>query len=353
MWSAKILWLGFLSIWFGCGSKDARFATTEAYAPVPTENMVMLLADSNTSVQSLTQSLARYQNSFVNTICVFEPNERDFKTLVDSCHRLGVNVMVQTSNDTRWNDRWITAANADGFIVPHVHNERMDQWQTRIDSMNALKPVVAIVQHGNDALKEAGFVAAFANEFALAVNAVITGQSPLRTLDSAIAGEEFYFTRQFPAIRYAPSLPHDFPNRNAAQLAALLTTWVMPGIPAVRQSDLHALGDSVGRFFQVHSASPVLQYGNLILFNDSTSNVLIGVREFQGTHLMFAINMHNQPAEYRWPTHLVGIKTQVAFGEKITREGGQELPPYGYQMLVFDHVRGYDMLEFRAGAGIR
>jgi hypothetical protein len=255
-----------------------------------------------------------------------------------------MNVLLHLDNSQLMKHKWIADYNVDGFHCMHVEERTPLQWQTLMDSLVSTKPVIILAEDGNDLLKHAGFTGAVAIDFTHALERVMFEHESVDHLDTAVAGERGFFTQQFPAVRRATSISA---LSDTAQRAAFVTAWTLPGVPTLSERDLEKHTDLIAAYLDIHLNSPVLQYGTISFYNDESDNVYTGVREFEGKRILFAINLSDKPAEYKWPSTFVGNNTSVMFGMPITRNGGQELPPYGYQFLSFENIVGYDALDAR------
>jgi len=313
------------------------------YSPVPMENVVLLETDSTQSLAHIMGSLSRYQEAYINSVCVHLPssyNAGDLRDLVDSCHQVGINLFLH-QNQPDAATAWVKRYNVDGFHCTGSSLKPPAYWESKLDSFNQLRPVLLIAHNATDELKSAGFAAASDDGFANALDAVMINDAPVSRLDTALLGEKLFFSKSFPAVRCVSAQAGGGPREEAELLAA----FALPGAPCLTEDQLETHAAFLKTFLTLYTNSPVLQYGDCSFYDAGTEDVFTVIREFQGKKLLFAINMRNHSASYKWPDNLAGIKTELILGENITRNGGQELSPYGYQILSFENIVGIEALE--------
>ncbi len=316
----------------------------DVYSPIPIENSVILEADSSLTASELIVLLQKYSDAHINTLCVKAKfyDSKQLNALVDSCHQAGINFILHCNNPRDVNTKWVNDFDVDGFHCTNVLSQSVDYWRKEIDSLNELKPVIMISDNSNDELIDAGFSAGRETNISKALAQVFESNESTSLLDTALNSEKYIFSKTFAAIRLASENSLSDTSMESSQM---LTMYAMPGVPCVTSFQLQRHNAFLKSFFSLYANTPTLQYGSYELYNSGSTDVFTLMRTYQGKKILFAINTRNKPSSYNWPLNLMGIKTELLLGEKISRNGGQELSPYGYQVLNFENIVGMEALE--------
>jgi hypothetical protein len=328
--------LGVLASCFaGCGSGDSSEtpAAADLFNPVPVESLVILEVESGTSLTKLAAEVPEYQARYVNTVSVSVPGPaeiKSFKTLIDTCHRYGLNVFLRTDRPKDVRLSWVLNQDVDGFVCGNVATRTQESWNAVIDSMQQFKAVVMIANEASEAMKDAGFAAGYDNEFA---NALVNSSSEhgVAGIDSVLRRNETMFSEFFLPVRRVPANLAD-----AALEPASLLTFTTKAIPSLTTAQMEKHRATLQPMLDAYAESPLLQYGTFERYDGENPDVVTYFREYQDRKTLFAINLRDRTAPYTWPLTFYGLSRTVTMGEPITRNGGQPLPPYGFQVIAFD-----------------
>ncbi|MFN9881897.1 MAG: alpha-amylase family glycosyl hydrolase [Bacteroidota bacterium] len=216
-------------------------------------------------------------------------SREDFKALVDRCHALNMNIIIDhVANHTSWDHKWVTThpdwftKDSTGQIIPPVadwtdvadldyENAEMRKemiksmmywvkefdidgyrcdvaemvpvafWAEAIDSLNKIKPVIMLAEGAKPDLYESGFQITYGWEFYHALKDVFNNKSPLSKLDSVLAKEKIQYPETYKHIRFITNHDEnswdDIPQNKFISLdgtkAAFVISACLPGVPFV------------------------------------------------------------------------------------------------------------------------
>jgi glycosidase len=255
----------------------------------------------------------------------------DFKRLVDSCHALGLNIIIDmVANHTAWDHPWVKAhpdwyvKDSTGAIIPPVadwtdvadlnfDNKEMrkallndmlywikefdidgyrcdvaemvpnDFWKPTIDSLNKVKPVIMLAEGAKPDLYDAGFQITYGWDFYHNLKQVFNGKEPLAKLDSVLAKEKVQYPAGYKHIRFITNHDEnswdDVPQNKFVNLdgtkAAFVISACIGGVPFVYNGQEVGYPEKINLFEKYnidYNANPELSafYKNVLnTFNNS------------------------------------------------------------------------------------
>lgn len=327
-------------LFFGCDRTkptDSIATNMGRYEPIPLENMIMLEVDSSRSVSQIIGSLDHYRSNHINTLCVnvLQYSSEALHTLVDSCHQASINVMLHSNIPNEVKTVWVTDFDVDGFHCRNISMQSVGYWQKKIDSLRKHKKVMMIADDAVEDRIASEFSAGFGNKTNEAILNVFDNNEPVSIISNALNEEKNIFSKTFASVRTGSLITS---KDSAAQFCSLLISCSLLGVPCLTEEQLYRFDSFLQPFLSLYANSSLLQYGEYELCDSGSPDVFMIIRSFEEEKILFVINTRNKPASYNWPLNLMGIQTKLLFGEKISRNGGQELSPYGYQVIKFESV---------------
>ncbi len=243
--------------------------------------------------------------------------KEDFKKLVDSCHSLGLNIIIDlVANHTSWDCKWVTEHpdwyihDSNGHIVSPVpdwtdvadlnyDNSAMrtemikdmkywveefdidgyrcdvaemvpnDFWKSAIDSLKKIKPVIMLAEGAKPDLYEAGFQITYGWDFYHNLKQVFNNKAGLAKLDSVLAKEKVQYPTHFKQLRFITN--HDenswdnvpqnlFVNLDGTKAAFVISACI-PGVPLVYNGQEVGYPEKINLFEKYsidYSANPEL-----------------------------------------------------------------------------------------------
>ncbi len=244
--------------------------------------------------------------------------KEDFKKLVDSCHALGLNIIIDlVANHTAWDCKWVKdhpdwyVKDSSGAIIPPVadwtdvadldfDNKKMraemikgmqywlrefdidgyrcdvaemvpdDFWAAAIDSIMKIKPAIMLAEGAKPDLYEAGFQITYGWDFYHNLKQVFNNKEPLVKLDSVLAKEKVLYPSTYKHIRFITN--HDenswddvpqnkFVNLDGTKAAFVISAYI-PGVPFVYNGQEVGFDKKINLFekYEIdYSANPELK----------------------------------------------------------------------------------------------
>lgn len=244
--------------------------------------------------------------------------KEDFKKLVDSCHALGLNIIIDwVANHTAWDCKWVKehpdwyVKDSSGNIIPPVadwtdvadlnyDNQEMrkamlegmlywvkefdidgyrcdvaemvpnDFWKPAIDSLKKVKPVIMLAEGAKPDLYEVGFQITYGWDFYHNLKQVFNNKEPLAKLDSVLAKEKLQYPVNYKNIRFITNHDEnswdDVPQKLFVNLdgtkAAFIISACIPGVPFVYNGQEVGYDQKINLFEKYvidYSANPELK----------------------------------------------------------------------------------------------
>lgn len=265
----------------------------------------------------------------------------DFKQLVDSCHALGMSIIIDhVANHTSWDNPWVKAhpdwftKDAKGNIIPSVpdwtdiadlnySNKEMraemikslkywvkefdidgyrcdvaemvpnDFWKDAIDSLRKIKNVLMLAEGADPLLYDAGFNITYGWDYYHNLKKVFKGEEPISLLNDAIIAEKKKFPSNARQLRFITN--HDenswdnTPNVLFGGIEGTKAAFVLmactPGVPFVYNGQEVAYPTRINLFEKYvidYSANPVLNifYSSILNLYDFSDALRNGTYEY-------------------------------------------------------------------------
>lgn len=343
------LFAAVLSLLSGCKS-DSNSDVPSLFLPVSADNAVLCEASLSYNHVTLLPLLDSLISMNVNAVCIPPPNASNksaFKSFMDSCHQRGLTVLIHATQLNDANVELIKSYDVDGFHFLNTGNVATDaDWTAKLDALYKTKGLLIIADSILPTLYDVGFGAFKSNVFENALVEAVVGGKSLSLLDSALTYERKSVPKEMRLLRTNPRLTNPADSTNIKMREAmLLATYSLPGLPvnAIEMTQTH--DEFLKKLNAFYVNSPAMQYGSIESIERASEGVYVMIRVHEEERILIAINLRNKTQAYKWPPNLSRSNTELMMGEQLTMSGGQELPPFGYQILRFKYLEGMQPLD--------
>jgi hypothetical protein len=316
-----------------------------AFIPVAPENAVLCEAHDR-SYESLLALLDSFQAMSINALCVKHPGATDntaFKTFVDSCHDYSISVLIHAPEFADGDTALVERYDIDGFHFVNISAANDDVWLKRLDALYTAKPMLILTDSMRSSLFDAGFGSFRSAALDNAMAAVLAGRAPVSAIDSALAYEKNVLPKNIRLVRSLSSLPDDATDLRVSHARNIMLV-ALGGVPMIDIESIFSEAAFFKMLFGLYAATPALQYGTHEVVPQASA-VFCVMNSFQNERIMVAVNTGAAPAEYKWPGNVTRNAMELVAGEPLRSSGGQELPPYGYQIFRYKFTEGMQPLE--------
>ena len=325
-----------------CGKKKS---SDHAFIPVAAENAVLCEAH-HKPYESLLALLDSFQLMNVNVLCVSQPNsanEAAFKTFVDSCHDYSISVLIHADEFADGDTALVERFDVDGFHLVNIGAAGDEVWLKRLDALYAAKSMLILADSTRPSLYDAGFGSFRSYAFDSALDAVITGSASTAALDSALAYEKSTLPKNIHLLRVLSTQPSDSVDPRIYYAKCIVRISIQ-GLPVVDMDDMLSHAEFFKMLFGLFASTPTLQYGTRDVVPQETG-VFCVLTSYENERIIVAVNTANKPMEYKWPSNVARNTMELVAGEPLRSSGGQELPPYGYQIFRYKFTDGVEPLD--------
>ena len=256
---------------------------------------------------------------------------------------------------------WVREYNIDGYRCDVAHEVPLDFWETAIDSVEAVKPVLMLAEAGETEMHEVGFDQSYAWAYYGTLKRVWEeGDSVSHlatqvdtTLDDLVPqARRLRFTTNHDESMWDATPPELFGGIEGSKAAFVLSA-TLPGTPLVYNGQELGIQDTVSffaaqpynweqeetlipwytRVLNTYRNSPALHGGDFEILTPDAKDALAFTRSADGQELLIAVNTRSTattvplPAAYR-----NGGMVDVLTDETVATDP-LELGPYGYRVL--------------------
>lgn len=255
---------------------------------------------------------------------------------------------------------WVEEYNIDGFRCDVAHQVPLDFWDTAIDSVEAVRPVLMLAEAAEPEMHTVGFDLTYAWPGYGAIKGVWEGNpasSFLTQADTTLedlpgASQRLRFTTNHDETAWDEPPTEVFGGIEGSKAAFVLATSV-PGAPLIYNGQELGVEDTISFFeatpydwsqesevrdfytdyLQFYSTSAIMKAGAFeVLTPDAKDAVLIS-RTTDDGELLIAVNVRDREASLSLPDAYAGnTLTDVLTGETVSGDA-ISLAPHGYHIL--------------------
>ena len=258
---------------------------------------------------------------------------------------------------------WVEAFDIDGYRCDVASWVPYDFWESAIDTLRQIKPVLMLAEADDPEMHRVGFDLTYGWPAYGDLKAVWRG-APVSTLVERVqaveaalpeGGQRLRFITNHDETAWDAPPPRLFGGQEGARAAAVLT-YALPGVPLVYNGQEIGVPEPVPffestpyvwsqhpetrafyeRFFDLYAASDAFREGSVAFPDPDAEDVLLITRTTDDERLLVAVNVRDQAASVPVPAAFRDATLTDAFtGEAVTAET-MDLEPYGYRILRAD-----------------
>ena len=255
---------------------------------------------------------------------------------------------------------WVEEYNIDGFRCDVAHQVPLDFWDTAIDSVESVRPVLMLAEAAEPEMHSVGFDLTYAWPGYGAIKGVWEGNpasSFLTQADTTLedlpgASQRLRFTTNHDETAWDEPPTEVFGNLEGSKAAFVLAT-IVPGVPLIYNGQELGVEDTVSFFeatpydwsqssevrdfysdyLQFYSTSEILKRGRFEVLTPNAEDAVLISRSTDDGELFIAVNVRDAQASLSLPdAYAEATLTDVLTGESVAGPD-LTLTPYAYHVL--------------------
>lgn len=257
---------------------------------------------------------------------------------------------------------WVREFNIDGYRCDVAHQVPLDFWETAIDSVESVKPVLMLAEAAEPEMHDVGFDLTYAWPYYGTLKDVWENERPasalLTQVDTTLdtlhpEAHRLRFTTNHDETMWDATPLELFDGRDGSEAAFVLTT-TLPGVPLMYNGQELGIADTVSFFaaqpydwnqtdtmmpfystyLNLYQSSTALRDGDFEVLAPDAENVALYRRFTDNQNLIIAVNLREEATTIDLPTAYQEASLTNVLTNTTVPGSTLSLEPHGYHILA-------------------